>query len=86
MIPAEQQTQIRVAAVGDLHTRQSDKDQWTELFARASGQADVFLICGDLTDTGDEAEAETLAEDLKASKIPVLAVLGNHIMKNQGKN
>jgi Icc-related predicted phosphoesterase len=78
MIPTEKQTQIRVAAVGDLHTRQSDKGRWTELFTRASGEADVFLFCGDLTDTGYGDEAETLAEDLKACEIPVLAVLGNH--------
>lgn len=69
---------MRIAAVGDLHTRQGDKGRWTELFNRVSGEADVLLICGDLTDTGDEAEAETLAEELKACKIPVLAVLGNH--------
>lgn len=69
---------IRIAAVGDLHTRQSDKGRWTELFSRVSGEADVLLICGDLTDTGDEAEAETLAVELKACKVPVLAVLGNH--------
>ncbi|MBV8390723.1 MAG: metallophosphoesterase [Mucilaginibacter sp.] len=75
---AEQQTQIRIAAVGDLHTRQADKGRWTELFGRVSSEADVLLICGDLTDTGDEAEAETLAGELKACKIPVLAVLGNH--------
>jgi Icc-related predicted phosphoesterase len=78
MTSTEQQTQIRIAAVGDLHTRQGDKGRWTELFTHVSGEADVLLICGDLTDTGDEAEAETLAADLKACKIPVLAVLGNH--------
>lgn len=69
---------MRIAAVGDLHTRQGDKGRWTELFSHASNEADVLLICGDLTDTGDEAEAETLATELKACKVPVLAVLGNH--------
>lgn len=78
MASTEQQTQIRLAAVGDLHTRQTDKGRWTELFTHASGEADILLICGDLTDTGDETEAEILAGDLKACKIPVLAVLGNH--------
>ena len=78
MTPNKQKTQIRIAAVGDLHTRQTDKGRWVELFTKASGEADVLLICGDLTDTGDEAEAETLAVELKACKIPVLAVLGNH--------
>src|SRR5437588_2215124 len=75
---AEQQTSIKIAAVGDLHTGQGDKGRWVELFSHASGEADVLLICGDLTDTGGEAEAETLVTELKACKIPVLAVLGNH--------
>ena len=75
---SEQQTQLRIAAMGDLHTRQSDKGRWADMFSRISGEADVLLICGDLTDTGDEAEAEILAGELKSCKIPVLAVLGNH--------
>ena len=78
MEPADQTTSIRIAAVGDLHTRQGDKGRWVQLFSQVSGEADVLLICGDLTDTGDEEEATTLAEELKACKIPVLAVLGNH--------
>jgi Icc-related predicted phosphoesterase len=43
-----------------------------------SRQADVLIICGDLTDTGDEGEAQVLVEELKACSIPVVAVLGNH--------
>lgn len=43
-----------------------------------SNIADIFVICGDLTDTGDEMEAEVLAEELKSCKVPVVAVLGNH--------
>jgi Icc-related predicted phosphoesterase len=78
MASTEQQPKMRIAAVGDLHTRQGDKGRWTDLFSHASGEADVLLICGDLTDTGDEAEAETLATELKVCKVPVLAVLGNH--------
>ncbi|HEY0732813.1 MAG TPA: metallophosphoesterase, partial [Chitinophagaceae bacterium] len=38
----------------------------------------VLLICGDLTDTGDEGEAMVLAEELRSCTIPVVAVLGNH--------
>src|SRR3569833_347810 len=78
MAATEQQVQMKIAAVGDLHTRQGDNGRWRDLFSSASVEADVLLICGDLTDTGDEAEAETLAVELKACKIPVLAVLGNH--------
>lgn len=69
---------IKIAAVADLHIRESDKGKWTEYFKEVSKSADVLLIGGDLTDTGDENEAKTLAEELKSCSIPVLAVLGNH--------
>ena len=68
----------RIAAVADIHVRESDKGKWTEYFKEVSRQADVLLICGDLTDTGDEGEAQVLAEELRSCTIPVIAVLGNH--------
>lgn len=68
----------RIAAVGDIHVRETDRGKWREYFKEVSAKADVFIICGDLTDTGDEAEAQVLAEELKACTIPVVAVLGNH--------
>lgn len=69
---------IRIAALGDIHTREGDKDRWSPLFKDISANADVLLLCGDLTDTGDEQEADVLVEELKACSIPVIAVLGNH--------
>lgn len=74
----DQNKKIRIAAVGDVHVRESDKGKWIEYFKRVSQEADVLLICGDLTDTGDEGEAQVLAEELKACSIPVVGVLGNH--------
>ncbi len=68
----------RVAAVADIHFRETDRGKWSEYFKEASKQADVLLICGDLTDTGDEGEAQVLVEELKACTIPVVGVLGNH--------
>lgn len=38
----------------------------------------MLVIAGDLTDTGDEMEAEVLVEELKSCTVPVVAVLGNH--------
>ena len=72
----EQKT--RIAAIADIHVRETDKGKWVDLFREASKQADVLLICGDLTNTGDEAEAAVLKEELKTCAIPVIAVLGNH--------
>jgi Icc-related predicted phosphoesterase len=68
----------RIAAVGDIHVKETDKGKWVEYFKEVSRKADVLLICGDLTDTGDEAEAEILSEELRSCSIPVVAVLGNH--------
>jgi Icc-related predicted phosphoesterase len=68
----------RIAAIADIHVRESDRGKWTDYFKEVSGKADVLLIAGDLTDTGDEMEAEVLADEIKSCSIPVVAVLGNH--------
>src|SRR6476620_4681781 len=75
---AEEKKLTRVAAVGDIHVKETDKGKWVDYFKEVSRQADVLVICGDLTDTGDEMEAQVLAEELKSCSIPVVAVLGNH--------
>ena len=69
---------VRVAAVADIHVRESDKGKWVDYFKDISRNADVLIIGGDLTDTGDEVEAQVLADELKACTIPVVGVLGNH--------
>jgi Icc-related predicted phosphoesterase len=69
---------LRVAAIGDLHVREDDVAPYREMFAEISANADVLLLCGDLTNFGRTGEAEILAEDIKSCSIPVLGVLGNH--------
>ncbi|HEY9218658.1 MAG TPA: metallophosphoesterase [Phenylobacterium sp.] len=69
---------LRVAAVGDLHVGEDHPHSYRELFAEISGEADVLVLCGDLTNFGKTPEAEHLAEDLMACTIPVVGVLGNH--------
>lgn len=68
----------RIAAVADIHVREGDRGKWADYFKEISAGADVLVLAGDLTDTGDEQEAEILAEELKVCSIPVVAVLGNH--------
>ena len=51
---------------------------YRELFTEISGNADVLVLCGDLTNFGKTSEAEILAEDIRSCPIPVLGVLGNH--------
>ena len=74
----EETPKTRIAAVGDIHVKETDKGKWADFFKEASRRADVLVICGDLTDTGDEVEAQVLAEELRICSIPIVAVLGNH--------
>jgi uncharacterized protein len=69
---------LRIAAVGDLHVHQNSGESLQVLFEKVSRAADVLALCGDLTHLGLPQEAEKLANDLRACRIPVIAVLGNH--------
>ncbi len=69
---------IRVAAVGDVHYGIHRLPHFREAFARLSGEADVFLIAGDLTRTGKVEEIAAFIDDLSECRIPKVAVLGNH--------
>lgn len=73
-----EEKKVRIAAVGDIHVRESERGKWSEYFKEVSQQADILVICGDLTDTGDEGEAQLLSEELRSCTIPVVGVLGNH--------
>jgi Icc-related predicted phosphoesterase len=69
---------ITLAAIGDLHVTETSHNRYRDLFAEISDNADVLALAGDLTNFGKAAEAELLAEDLRACSIPIVAVLGNH--------
>ena len=69
---------VRVAAVGDLHCTKTSQGAFQPLFAAIRDAADLLLIAGDLTDYGLPEEAQVLARELSAIRIPVVAVLGNH--------
>lgn len=69
---------IRVAAIGDLHVQETSVAPYREMFAEMSANADVAVLCGDLTNFGKTREAEILADDIKTCAIPVIGVLGNH--------
>jgi len=69
---------MKVAAIGDLHVTEDSVAPYRELFQEISRNADVLLLCGDLTNFGKTSEAEILAEDLRSCEVPVLGVLGNH--------
>jgi len=69
---------LTIAAIGDLHVTEDSVAPYRDLFAEISREADVLLLCGDLTNFGKTSEAEILAEDIRTCTIPVLGVLGNH--------
>src|SRR6476661_5223512 len=69
---------LRVAAIGDLHVMEDSVAPYREMFTEISNNADVLVLCGDLTNFGKTREAEILADDIKSCAIPVLGVLGNH--------
>lgn len=77
---------IRVAAVGDVHFDRSSSGRLRSYLGEIGNMADILLLAGDLTQTGDLDEARVLAEDLAGSPVPVAAVLGNHdFHKNQDR-
>ncbi len=69
---------IRIAAAGDLHFDRKSHNRLGQHFSDLHEKADVLLLAGDLTQTGNPEEMKILAEDLKKCPIPVIAVLGNH--------
>ena len=70
---------LRVAAVADVHYGKHARGKLHDVFAEISEQADVLLLCGDLTDYGLAEEAAELVADLRAAvRVPMIGVLGNH--------
>jgi Icc-related predicted phosphoesterase len=70
---------VRIAAVGDLHCSKNSQGLIRPMFEGSERFADILVLCGDLTDYGLPEEAKLLVEELSgASKLPIVAVLGNH--------
>ena len=69
---------IRLAAAGDVHIRDSNRDEIARAFHEVESDVDLILLAGDLTTHGDPAQAELLAEVCRTLSVPVVAVLGNH--------
>ena len=69
---------LRIAAVGDLHVGETSHRVYRDLFDQVHEEADVLCLCGDLVNFGKTVEVENLLEDLRACRIPMVGVLGNH--------
>jgi Icc-related predicted phosphoesterase len=70
--------QVRIAAVGDIHFNGEDPALLNEVVKAAERDADILVLCGDLTTHGKAAQMEGVARMLGSLPIPVITVLGNH--------
>jgi len=71
---------VRVAAISDVHCKLDSKQGLRPVFDQIAGEADVLLVCGDITHLGLPEEACVFLEQAVPvlNKIPVICVLGNH--------
>ncbi len=69
---------MRVAACGDLHCDAASAGNLARALAGVTEEVDLVLLAGDLTATGEPAQAALLANACRDLRVPVLAVCGNH--------
>src|SRR5947209_9016308 len=69
---------VRVAAVADIHVNETSSGMCRDLLADIRDNADILVLCGDLTNRGLPKEAEVLADELTSIRMPVVGILGNH--------
>ena len=69
---------IRIAAAGDLHASEATRERVERAFAAVAEEADVIMLAGDLTTTGEPEQAQVVADACRGLDVPVFAVLGNH--------
>jgi Icc-related predicted phosphoesterase len=69
---------VRIAAVGDIHVHEGDKERLATAFGSLPGACDLVLLAGDLTTHGLPEQARPLADACRELPLPVYAVLGNH--------
>jgi Icc-related predicted phosphoesterase len=69
---------VRIAAAGDVHASEPTRDRIRAAFDEVQREADLVLLAGDLTTTGEPEQAAVLADACRGSSVPVCAVLGNH--------
>lgn len=69
---------MRIAATADLHFSASRHSALHDQLSRVREEADVLVIAGDLTNYGKPEEMEPLLNVVVRSRVPTVAVLGNH--------
>lgn len=69
---------MRIAATADLHFSESRHSALHGQFGHVRDEADILVLAGDLTNYGQPEEMESLLNVVVRSRIPTVAVLGNH--------
>src|SRR6476620_3677201 len=69
---------MRIAATADLHFSGARQSILHDQLSNVRNEADVLLLAGDLTNYGQPDEMEPLLNVVVRSRIPTIAVLGNH--------
>jgi Icc-related predicted phosphoesterase len=69
---------IRVAAAGDVHCDEENREELELAFRRVDGNVDAILLAGVLTTYGELKQGVLLAEICRGIDAPIYAVLGNH--------
>lgn len=69
---------MRIAATADLHFTPTRFSALHDQLNRVRDEADVFVLAGDLTNYGRPDEMEPLLNVLVRTRVPTIAVLGNH--------
>jgi Icc-related predicted phosphoesterase len=73
---------MRIAATADLHFSASRHSALHDQLSRVRDEADVLVLAGDLTNYGQPDEMEPLLNVVVRSRVPTVAVLGNHDYEN----
>jgi Icc-related predicted phosphoesterase len=69
---------MRIAATADLHFTPARHNALHEQLSHVRDEADILILAGDLTNYGTTQEMEPLLNVIVRSRIPTVAVLGNH--------
>jgi len=69
---------MRIAATADLHFSPARHNVQHEQLSHVRDEADILVLAGDLTNYGTTQEMEPLLNVVVRSRVPTVAVLGNH--------
>src|SRR4051794_30649726 len=76
--PPSDGPRVKIAAAGDMHCSDANREQIAKAFADIDGTVDLILLAGDLTTHGQPEQGRILADACRDLETPVFAVLGNH--------